>query len=269
MKSPSPLDTKQGNQQSFLHARQPAGWGAVSLSPITTSPSKRFTVLVVDDHPIVAQVIANACEERPSLEVLGFVTSGFEALERCRRSNPDVLVLDLGMPGIDGFEVGRQLNEAGPRRTRILVVSGYDSPETTLRCMRLGVEGLLQKTWPAEHIAAAVEAVAAGAQVFSTEQRRAVQPVLADIARRSRAANAISAFLTRRERDVLRLMVRGYTNRQVARELGIAERTVEGHLVGLYGKLGVRSRVKAANRAVELNLVDLSAAAPAETGAMA
>lgn len=231
----------------------------------TTFPSptagRRFTVLVVDDHPMVADVIAQACRERQALEVLGFVTSGAEAIESWRRTSPDVLVLDLVMPGVDGFEVIRQLSLQSPRTTRILAISGYDSPEIILRCMRMGIEGLVEKTWPAAEIAAAVETVGAGGQVFSLEQRRAVQPVLADLARRSRTAKIVSSSLTRREREVLELVVRGYSNRQVARTLDIAERTVESHLFGLYVKLGARSRVQAAQLAVEFNLVAPSSVA--------
>ena len=198
--------------------------------------------------------------------MLGFVTSGAEAIEACRQSRPDVLVLDLVMPGIDGFEVIRQLSLRSPRTTRILAISGHDSPDFILRCMRLGIEGLLEKTWPAADIAAALETVGAGGQLFSMEQGRAVQPVLAEMARRSRAAKVVASSLTRREREVLELVVRGYSNRQVARTLDIAERTVESHLFGLYGKLGARSRVQAAQRAVEFNLVDLS---PAAAGSVA
>jgi DNA-binding NarL/FixJ family response regulator len=183
--------------------------------------------------------------------------------------NPDVLVLDLMMPGIDGFEVIRQLNLNPQSATRILAISGDESPEIILRCMRMGVDGLLEKTWPSAHIAAAVEAVAAGSHVFSPEQSRAVQPVLAVMARRSREAKIIALSLTRREREVLDLVVRGHSNRQVARALEIAERTVESHLFGLYGKLGVESRIQAAQRALELRLVDLSPSVADVAGAAA
>lgn len=220
----------------------------------STGGTRRHTVLVVDDHPMVAEMIARACQDRGTLDVLGFLTSGAEAILACRMSGPDVLVLDLEMPGTDGFDVIRSLN-AAPSPTRILAISERDDPGDVLRCMRLGVAGFLEKTWPAEHIAVTVEDIAAGASRFSSEHRQAVQPVLAEMARRSRTALVVASSLTRRERQVLELLAKGYSNRKVASALDIAERTVESHLFGLYGKLGARSRVQAVRRASELNLI--------------
>jgi two-component system nitrate/nitrite response regulator NarL len=232
----------------------------------TSSRTDRFTVLVADDHPIVAQVIAQACADRPALEVLGFVTTGTEALEHCRRWRPDVLVLDLGMPGIDGFQIVRQLNEEG-RTTKVLVVSGFASAEVLLQCMRLGVEGMREKTGRVEEIAAAVEDVARGAQAYTEEQQGSVRPLLANLTRRSREAARVASALTKRERAILELMVRGYSNKQCARALGITERTVESHLFGLYSKLHATSRIVAVQRAIELGLVDLTQPEPTPAAA--
>jgi len=240
-------------------------------SPTPAAPgteADRLTVLVADDHPMVADVIANACAARSSLEVIGVATTGTEAFHRCHALQPDVLVLDLGMPGMDGFEIVRRLSEEG-RTTKVLVVTGYESPKILLCCMRRGVEGVKEKSSRIEDIAAAVEDVARGSFVFSEEQRRCVQPLLAELTRRSRDAAMVASALTKRERQILNLMVRGHSNKQCAHALGITERTVESHLFGLFSKLNATSRIAAAQRALDLNLVDLTDSDPTAVGVSA
>jgi DNA-binding NarL/FixJ family response regulator len=188
--------------------------------------------------------------------VLGTVHSGPDAVRRCRRDRPDVLVLDLGLPGMNGFEVLERLEDLRGEM-KVLVVTGSATPEAVLRCMRMGVQGLREKTSRVEEISAAVEEVARGRSAYTREHERAAQSLLGDLARRSREAAAVSTALTKREREILQLMVRGHGNRQCARALGITERTVESHLFGLYSKLGATSRIGAVQRALQLHLVDL------------
>src|SRR5438552_3970313 len=171
------------------------------------------------------------------------------------------------MPGMDGFEIVRRLNEEG-RTTKVLVVTGYESPKILLCCMRLGVEGVKEKSSRIEDIAAAVEDVARGSHVFSEAQRRCVQPLLADLTRRSREAAAAASALTKRERQILNLMVQGHSNKQCARALGITERTVESHLFGLFSKLNAPSRIAAAQRAVALTRVATPEGEPVPCGAV-
>src|SRR5438874_7225826 len=116
------------------------------ISSLSHPSTNRFTVLVVDDHPMVAEVIAMACAERRALDVIGFVTTGTDAIERCRRMRPDVVVLDLGLPDVDGFEVVQRVRDGAESSPKFLVVSGYESPEIVLRSMRLGVDGFREKS---------------------------------------------------------------------------------------------------------------------------
>jgi DNA-binding NarL/FixJ family response regulator len=216
-------------------------------------------VLIVDDHPMVRDVIASACADRERLVVVGEAGDGLEAVEKSRELQPDVLVLDLGLPGLTGFEVIRQISQ-GESKPSILVVSGRSDDEAIFECIRLGVQGYLVKTVVVEEIAAAVEAVAKGARVFSVEQQRAAHGALRDLARRSRTVARASSYLTPRELTVIQLLAGGLTNRQIASMLGVSERTVSTHLAQIYRKLDVGNRLQAVNRARELNLLAVAQA---------
>jgi len=213
-------------------------------------------ILIVDDHPMVRQVIRFACEDRATLEVVGEAASGMEALEQYALLNPDVLVLDLGLPDIDGLEVVRQLKQMGSP-VRILVITGRDDPGAVLSALMERVDGYLEKTSSIEHIGAAIEAVGSGTQVFSMEHRRDLQDEIGDIARRMRAAARAASALSQREREILGFISQGRTTRQMARVLGVSERTAESHISSLYQKLNVRTRVQALHRAAGLGLVEL------------
>jgi len=218
--------------------------------------SQPIRVLIVDDHPMVSEIIALACAERPSLRVVGQAADGWEALERCDQLRPDVVVLDLGLPGLSGFDVLVRLRELLPS-ARVLVVSGRDDRAAIFECVRLGADGYLEKTGSVDEIAAAVEAVGQGTQVFSVDHQRAVRVELGDLVRRSRLAASLTARLTRREREILDLLASGLGMRGIASRLGISERTAETHARSLYRKLGVRGRLQAIRRASAMNLLRL------------
>jgi DNA-binding NarL/FixJ family response regulator len=206
---------------------------------------------------MVREIVALACNERPLLQVVGQAGDGFEALEQCALLDPDVVVLDLVLPGLSGFDVLVRLREQSPS-TRVLIVSGRDDPAAVFECVRLGADGYLDKTGSVDEIAAAVEAVGQGTKVFSVEHRRAVHVELGELIRRSRQAASLAARLTRREREILDLLAWGLSTRLMASRLGVSERTAEAHTRSLYRKLGVRGRVQAVHRAAEMNLVKLA-----------
>jgi DNA-binding NarL/FixJ family response regulator len=218
-------------------------------------------VVIVDDHPMVRQIIAMACTRRPSLRVVGQAADGLEGLERCLELRPDVVVLDLGLPGLDGLEVLARARRALPS-TRFLVISGRDDHSAVFESVRRGASGFLGKTGSVDEIAAAAEAVAQGTAVFSVAHQRAVRAELGHLVRRARESAGVAARLTRRQREILDLIARGLGARQMARQLGLSVRTVEGHTLSLYRKLQVRTRLQAIQRAAQMNLVDL---VPAET----
>ena len=223
---------------------------------MNVSEAEQIRVVIVDDHPMVREIVALACNERPSLQVVGHAGDGWEALEQCALLDPDVVVLDLGLPGLSGFDVLVRLREQFAS-IRVLVVSGRDDPAAVFESVRLGADGYLEKTGSVDEIAAAVEAVGQGTKVFSVDHRRSVHVELGDLIRRSREAASLAARLTPREREILDLLAWGLSTRLMASRLGVSERTAEAHTRSLYRKLGVRSRVQAVHRAAEMNLVKL------------
>jgi RNA polymerase sigma factor (sigma-70 family) len=228
----------------------------VDTSLVDIRQTERLRVLIADDHPMVRQVIRRACEDRAALQIVGEAAFGVEAIEKCIDLQPDVLVLDLGLPDLDGIEVIKRLRDMN-LSVRILVITGRDDRATVLSVLREGADGYLEKTGSVDRIGAAIEAVASGTRLFSLEHRQVLQEEIGDIARRMREMASASANLSRRERQVLGLIGEGLTTRQMARRLGVSERTIESHISRLYQKLGVRTRVQALHRAAGLGLIEL------------
>jgi DNA-binding NarL/FixJ family response regulator len=218
-------------------------------------------VLIVDDHPMVRDMIRLGCEDRPQIEVVGEAGTGDEALEASERLKPDVVVLDLVMPGFDGFEVIRRLRHE--RSTaRILVVTNRDDAEAALEAVRLGAAGYLLKTSALDELLDAIEAVGRGEQVFTSREDQLAHSRLRQLARRAGAAARANEVLSRRELEVLHLLADGLSTRQMASRLTLSERTIESHISHLYDKLRVRTRVQAVQRAATIGLIDLEPLRP-------
>lgn len=220
------------------------------------SKDRPTRVLIVDDHPMVRDMIRLGFADRPALEVIAEASTGREALEFCRLDDPDVVVLDLILPGMDGFEVIRQLRDGGSK-ARILILTNRDDRDAIFESFRLGVDGFLEKTAPLDEIIGAIEGIGQGQHVFRKEHERMAHLHLAEMAQKGRRAAKAASALTRREREILELIAEGLTTRQMASRLKVSERTVETHIANLYGKLDVNSRVQAIHRAAGLGLVDL------------
>lgn len=214
-------------------------------------------VLVVEDHPVLRGVIRLACEQTPGLALAGEVGTGEEAIEACRALRPDVIVLDLNLPGaLQGLDVARTVRAEGTAG-RILILTGRTDEQAIFEAMRAGAHGYLEKTSGVRFIADALLRVAAGERVFTPEQERLALAELGRLARQAREASSVRSTLTERELEILALLARGFTVKQVATRLGIGPRTVETHIAKIYRKLGVRNRVQAVSRATALGLVEL------------
>jgi DNA-binding NarL/FixJ family response regulator len=212
---------------------------------------------VVEDHAVIRGVIRLACEHAYGIEVIGEVETGEAALEAARADPPDVIVLDLALPGpLQGLDVARTLRADG-HPARILVLTGITDEETLFECIRIGVDGYLEKTAGVRFVADALRRVALGERVFTPEQERAAIAQLGRLARQTREVSGAQATITGRELEVLDLIAEGLTVKQVGSRLGLSSRTVESHLSKLYRKLGARNRVQALSRASALRLVDL------------
>jgi DNA-binding NarL/FixJ family response regulator len=219
------------------------------------SPTTR--VLVVEDNEVIRGVIRLACEQAPGLEVVAEVEDGTAALEAVRRDRPDVVVLDLVLPGdVQGLDVARRIR-ADRLPTRILIVTGRTDDRAIFESIRAGADGFLEKTIGVRFIADALERVARGERVFTAGQEHAAVSQLGRMARRTRDRAEAKARLTERELEILEYLALGLTVKQVATRLAVSPRTIDSHTGRVYRKLGVRNRVQAISRAAALDLIEL------------
>ncbi|MFJ8696621.1 response regulator [Streptomyces roseolilacinus] len=199
---------------------------------------RAITLLIVDDHPVVRDGLRGMFASEPGFDVLGEAAGGVEGVERALRLDPDVVLMDLRMPAGSGVEAIAELTRLGAR-ARVLVLTTYDTDSDTIPAIEAGATGYLLKDAPREDLFAAVRAAAEGRTVLSP----AVASRLVSAVRKP--AVPAGAALSAREREVLELVARGTSNREIARELFISEATVKTHLTHLYGKLGVKDRAAA------------------------
>jgi DNA-binding NarL/FixJ family response regulator len=211
---------------------------------------KTIRVILADDHPVTRGGIRNLLERAPDIAVIGEANDGAEALRLVQELNPDVLLLDMEMPGFKGVEVAQQL-QAAQSPVRILALSAYNDKQYILELLASGASGYLIKEEVPETIIEAVRGVARGEQGW-VSRRVAAQMVNWT---REEEGTPEKMGLTEREMSVLRLVATGKTNQEIGLALGISEKTVEKHLEGVFGKLGVASRVEAAVWAVRTGLV--------------
>jgi DNA-binding NarL/FixJ family response regulator len=205
-------------------------------------------VLVVDDHPVVRQGLVSVLEDESDFVVVGTAGAADEALALVRRERPDVVLLDLELPGQDGVQAIPNLLAATPP-PRILVFTAYDTDDRVLGTLEAGAAGYLLKGAPAEEIVRAVRAVHGGDSYLTPR-------VAAKLVTRMRAPGSAAPALSAREREVLRLVAGGQSNKQIARALGIAERTVKFHVTSIFQKLGADNRAQAVALAAQRGLLD-------------
>jgi DNA-binding NarL/FixJ family response regulator len=199
-------------------------------------------VLVVDDHAVVREGIRHVLAGEPGFEVVGEAANGEQALALARSQRPDVVVLDVTMPGESGLRVAPKLRAAVPG-ARVLIMSMHENAEYVREGVRAGASGYLLKDSAAAELRLAVRAVHAGGTYFSTHAALGLSGAVvpAPAAEPELPALASADGLTARERDVLGGIARGLTNKEIAAELGISHRTVETHRESLMRKLNIRT----------------------------
>ncbi|MFF3710127.1 response regulator [Streptomyces phaeochromogenes] len=207
-----------------------------------------ISLLVVDDHPVVRDGLRGMFESAPGFRVLGEASNGVEAVGKAAALDPDVILMDLRMPGGGGVEAIAQLTRAGAR-AKVLVLTTYDTDSDTLPAIEAGATGYLLKDAPRDELFTAVRAAAQGRTVLSP----AVASRLVSAVRTPRAPG--NEPLSAREREVLTLVAKGTSNREIARELFISEATVKTHLTHLYTKLGVKDRAAAVATAYDRGIL--------------
>jgi len=214
----------------------------VSASPIR--------VLLADDHAVVRQGIRQFLEASGEIVVLAEAGDGEQALRLVREHRPDVAVLDIQMPRLSGIDVARTIRtERLP--VGVLILTAYDDEPYIRAVLQAGANGYVLKTADADDIVDAVRSVNEGKSVLDPSIARRLMSQLA----RSQDGLLEVEALTERELDVLRLTARGYTNKAIGAQLSISDRTVQGHLAKIYGKLHAASRTEAVMRAVTRGLI--------------
>jgi len=203
--------------------------------------SRPISVLIVDDHPVVRRGLRALLEVQDGLEVAGEAGDGSAALALAAEREPDVILLDLKLPGMDGVAVLRELAARGGR-SRALVLTSATDPASASLAMRAGAAGVVYKDVDPDALVRAIRAVHDGNLLLAPEAAGALV--------RAAAGDARLRSLTGRERQVLAELARGRSNREIARALGVAEKTVKAHVSSVLAKLGVQDRTQAALVAV-------------------
>lgn len=209
-------------------------------------------VLLADDHPLFRAGVASLLRASGA-EVVGEVGDGAAVVEAARRLEPDLVLMDIGMPGCNGLEATRQIKAERPE-TRIVIVTVSDDDDDLFEAVRCGADGYLLKDMSEEDLSRTLDAVAAGRPALSPAL---AARVIAEFARAGRAAETEQfVTLTPRESDVLRLVATGATNREIASALSLAENTVHFHVKNILAKLQLKNRAQAAVYAVRSGIAE-------------
>lgn len=205
-------------------------------------------VILADDHVLVRQGIRQFLEEADDIAVVAEASDGAEAVRLVEQHRPDVAILDVQMPKMTGIEATRQIKEKFPH-TRVLILTAYDEDPYVFALLQAGADGYILKSADADALLEAVRKIYRGEPALSPE---VTEKVLRQFQKGGPAQTADQVEpLTAREIEVLRLAAQGLTNRAIGRALGISDRTVQGHLANIYGKLNVASRTEAVTEALK------------------
>jgi DNA-binding NarL/FixJ family response regulator len=212
------------------------------------------TVLIADDQQLVRSGFRMILESEEGMDVVAEAADGRDAVAAIRRLKPDVALMDLRMPVMDGIAATAEVVADAQVPTRVLVVTTFDTDEHVYAALRAGASGFVLKDAPPEELAAAVRLIAAGEALLAPSVTRRVIEEFARVSREPGARTSLED-LTEREVEVLRLVARGLSNAEIARELTIGETTVKTHVGNILMKLGIRDRAQAVVAAYESGLV--------------
>lgn len=207
------------------------------------APAKRIRILLVDDHAAIRMGLTTAANDAADMEVVASVENGQEAIEAFRKHRPDVVVLDLRLQGMSGIEIMHALREEN-KNARILIFSTYAKGEEIYRAMKAGAAGFVLKEMPLDRLLEAIRAVNQGAQYMPSEIAM-------------RVGERMLAQLSPREVEILHLLARGLSNKEIGAQLGVVEGTVKIHITSIFSKLGVSDRTQALVEAIKRGIVQI------------
>lgn len=215
---------------------------------------QKIRVLLVDDHTLLRQGLRKLLELEPSLEVVGEAENGKEAIFKVRELNPDVVLLDINMPGINGVETTALLKQSHPE-TKVIMLTIHKDDEYIFEAIKAGASGYLLKDVDTQYLVKAVEAAFRGESIVDPS---IASKLLKEFSRISRGGGeSTHDSLTEREKEILKLLVQGLSNRDVAEKLFISEKTVKNHISNIFRKLEVTDRTQAVVKALKLGMVKL------------
>ena len=219
------------------------------------TPKEPIRVLLVDDHPLFRKGIASLLSAEPGFDVVGEASNGQEAIEKARDLMPDVILMDISMPGVNGLEATRRIKQEIPY-VRIVILTVSDEDQNLFEAIKDGAQGYLLKKIDPQTLFQTLRGVLEGEAPLS---RAMAMKLLAEFARQRRAASGPptpTSTLTEREKEVLGLLAAGKTNKEIAGALAIAENTVKNHLKNILEKLHLENRVQAATYALREGLLN-------------
>ncbi|MBI5769305.1 MAG: response regulator transcription factor [Verrucomicrobia bacterium] len=208
-----------------------------------TTPSKRLRILLVDDHMVIRMGLMTAASDAADMEVVADVENGQDAIEAFRKHRPDIVVLDLRLQGMNGIETLRALREEF-KNVRALIFSNYAKGEEVFQAMKAGASGFVLKEMPLDRLLEAIRVVHRGEQYMPAEIAM-------------RVGERLLAQLSPREVEVVHLLARGMSNKEIGAKLGVVEGTVKIHITSIFSKLGVSDRTQALIEAVKRGIVQI------------
>ena len=209
-------------------------------------------VLIADDHPIVREGLSAVLDQEEDLEVVGQASNSLEALSKAMRLRPDVILMDLQMPEMDGVEATKRLKEEAPD-IGVIILTTYDTDEYIFRGIEAGARAYLLKDSPPEEVIKAIRAVHQGESLIEPKVASKLLDRFRQLSRRLSTEEGLSP----REVEVLHLIAKGSSNKEIASQMVIGESTVKTHIIHIFNKLGVKDRTEAVAEAVKRRIIQL------------